>query len=89
MRLVEPSDQRFVQQASETLSEDLLEQLPSLNIGEAVVLGLMVKIPAIVKINKFEGKLSGGDIDIVSEWKRIREEELELEKAYNDITEEW
>ncbi|MCD6368907.1 MAG: ATP-binding protein [Thermoproteales archaeon] len=89
LRLVEPSDQRFVQQASETLSEDLLEQLPSLNIGEAVVLGLMVKIPAIVKINKFEGKLSGGDIDIVSEWKRIREEELELEKAYNDITEEW
>ncbi|MEE8403260.1 MAG: ATP-binding protein, partial [Candidatus Hydrothermarchaeaceae archaeon] len=39
MKLVEPSDQRHVQQASERLSDDLLSQLTSLNIGEAVVLG--------------------------------------------------
>ncbi|RLE82139.1 MAG: ATPase [Thermoprotei archaeon] len=89
LRLVEPSDQRYVQQASETLSEDLLEQLSSLNIGEAIILGLMVRIPAIVKIDKFEGKLSGGDIDIVGEWKKCSDRFLEVEKMYNDVVEDW
>lgn len=87
MRLVEPSDQRHVQQASERLSDDLLSQLTSLNIGEAVVLGLMTKIPALVKIDKFEGKLSGGDPDIIGEWQsaaRGRKEKVEKEKKEVD-----
>jgi DNA helicase HerA-like ATPase len=87
MRLVEPSDQRHVQQASERLSDDLLAQLPSLNIGEAVVLGLMTKIPALVKIDKFEGKLGGGDPDVVGEWQdtyRKEEERIEREKREID-----
>ncbi|NOZ58585.1 MAG: ATP-binding protein [Euryarchaeota archaeon] len=88
MRLVEPSDQRHVQQASERLSDDLLAQLSSLNIGEAVVLGLMTRIPALVKIDRFEGKLSGGDPDIVEEWQeRMRGEEDELERASREVEE--
>lgn len=70
LRLVEPSDLKYVQQASELLSEDLLQQLPSLNVGEAVVLGLMVKVPALVRIDEFAGHKGGGDPDIVSEWRR-------------------
>lgn len=93
MRLVEPSDKRHVQQASERLSDDLLEQLSSLNIGEAVVLGLMVKVPALVKIDRFEGKLSGGDPDIVREWQErsqeeedsIKQEEQEVEDLYSEM----
>ncbi|WP_456475304.1 helicase HerA domain-containing protein [Candidatus Pyrohabitans sp.] len=87
MRLVEPSDQRHVQQASERLSDDLLAQLSSLNIGEAVVLGLMTRIPALVKIDRFEGKLSGGDPDIIAEWetkKKSAEEEAERTKREVD-----
>lgn len=68
LRLVEPNDQRHVQQSSERLSDELLELLPSLNIGEAVVLGLMTRIPALVKIDKFKGKLVGGDPDVVKIW---------------------
>ena len=88
MRLVEPSDQHHVQQASERLSDDLLAQLPSLNIGEAVVLGLMTKIPALVKIDKFEGKLSGGDPDIIAEWQRtIKEKKKKTEKQRREVGE--
>ena len=88
MRLVEPSDQRHVQQASERLSDDLLAQLSSLNIGEAVVLGLMTRIPALVKIDKFEGKLSGGDPDIIEEWEqRSRSTEEEIERARREVEE--
>lgn len=93
MRLVEPSDQRHVQQASERLSDDLLSQLTSLNIGEAVVLGLMTKIPALVKIDKFEGKLKGGDPDIIGEWQegsaekkeRIKKERKEIDDLYGGM----
>lgn len=73
MRLVEPNDQSHVQMASEALSHDLMSQLPSLNKGEAVVIGQMVPVPALVKIDEFSGKLSGGDIDIVSQWKSAEE----------------
>ncbi len=93
MRLVEPSDQRHVQQASERLSDDLLVQLTSLNIGEAVVLGLMTRIPALVKIDRFKGKLSGGDPDIIKEWQEFAEkdrakaklEQEEIEELYSGM----
>jgi hypothetical protein len=75
LKLVEPNDQRHVQNASETLSEDLLEHLSSFNIGEAVILGMMTKVPALVKIDKFQGELSVGDIDIVKKWKEAKEEQ--------------
>lgn len=75
LRLVEPNDQRHVQSASESLSDDLVAQLPSLNIGEAILLGLMTKIPTLVKIDRFEGKIVGTDLDIVGEWKKTLEKE--------------
>lgn len=82
LRLVEPNDQRHVQSASESLSEDLINQLPSLNIGEALVLGLMTKIPTLVKINEFKGRQRGGDLDILDQWK------TEKEKAEKEIQEQ-
>lgn len=77
LRLVEPEDQRHVQSASESLSQDLVNQLPSLNVGEAIVLGLMSKVPTLVKIDEFRGRRHGDDMDIVSYFKNIKEKEAE------------
>ena len=77
LRLVEPEDQRHVQSASESLSQDLVNQLPSLNVGEAVVLGLMSKVPTLVKIDEFKGRLHGDDMDIVSYFADIGQKEQE------------
>ena len=77
LRLVEPEDQRHVQSASESLSQDLINQLPSLNVGEAIVLGLMSKVPTLVKIDEFKGRLHGDDMDIVSYFADIRQKEQE------------
>jgi DNA helicase HerA-like ATPase len=89
LRLVEPTDQNHVQRASESLSDDLIAQLPSLNIGEAIVLGLMTKIPTLVKVDEFQGKVSGGDLNIVEEWSRsIENNEKDLEeqrREYEDL----
>jgi hypothetical protein len=75
LRLVEPEDQRHVQSASESLSQDLINQLPSLNVGEAIVLGLMTKVPTLVKIDKFKGRQHGDDMDIVSHFINSEKEE--------------
>ena len=81
LRLVEPKDQKHVQAASESLSDDLVGQLPSLNIGEALVLGLMTKVPTLVKIDEFKGRSVGGDIDIVGAWSQsIKDKEENLER---------
>ena len=86
LRLVEPEDQRHVQSASESLSKDLVNQLPSLNVGEAIILGLSTKIPVLVKINKFKGRRHGDDMDIVSYFKDIeRKEKEEINNQEEDL----
>ena len=85
LRLVEPEDQRHVQSASESLSQDLVNQLPSLNVGEAVVLGLMSKVPTLVKIDEFKGRRHGDDMDIVSHFKQIKDrEEAEIQRQEDE-----
>nr|WP_295162757.1 ATP-binding protein [uncultured Methanobrevibacter sp.] len=86
LRLVEPEDQRHVQSASESLSQDLVNQLPSLNVGEAIVLGLMSKVPTLVKIDEFKGRRHGDDMDIVSHFKNIKERKAEELKRQEQET---
>ncbi|NPB04166.1 MAG: ATP-binding protein [Thermotogae bacterium] len=71
LRIVEPEDQKHVQRASETLSADLLQYLPSLNPGEAVLIGPFVKVPLLVKIRLSKVRSGGHDIDAISEWERF------------------
>ena len=86
LRLVEPEDQRHVQSASESLSQDLINQLPSLNVGEAIVLGLMTKVPTLVKIDKFKGRQHGDDMDIVSHFiNSQKDEEEEIKKQEDEL----
>ena len=86
LRLVEPKDQKHVQTASESLSAALVQKLPSLNIGEALVLGLMTKVPTLVKIDEFKGRQRGGDLDIIEQWMNYEEElQEEIEKERKDL----
>jgi len=86
LRLVEPEDQRHVQSASESLSQDLINQLPSLNVGEAIVLGLMTKVPTLVKIDKFQGRSHGDDMDIISFFKdSVEKEAEEIERQEDEL----
>lgn len=72
LKLVEPEDQLHVQRASENLSQELLEYLPSLNPGEAILIGNMVKIPVLVKIDKSNAKIQGHDPEVIEEWAKLK-----------------
>ena len=84
LKLVEPNDKRYVQNASETLSEELMDMLSDLNVGEAILLGMMTPIPALVKIDKAKRKTTGSDIMVHLEWRKWREKQGELEAETPD-----
>ena len=64
MRLTNPEDQNAVRRASESISESLLSDLPGLNVGEAVILGPLVRVPVMVRIAGRQSDEGGSDIDI-------------------------
>ncbi len=69
LRVVEPDDQAYVRRATEFLSEEMTSYLPSLNVGEAVVVGPMVRIPALVKVRLFAGKRGGESLRAYDMWR--------------------
>jgi len=75
LRMVEPEDIRYVQRASEELSDDIASLLPTLSPGEAVVIGSMAKLPALVKIDYYGRKRVGSDIDLAAEWAEAEEDD--------------
>jgi len=75
LKLVEPTDKKYVLETSDNLSEDMIEQLSAFNPGEALVIGPMVKLPMMVKIRRYDGKLAGRDPNLLEEWRKTLEEE--------------
>jgi len=72
MRLTNTSDQNAVADASEALSRELLNDLPGLNVGEAIVLGPIVRRPAIVNITQRATAEGGADRDVMADLERAR-----------------
>ncbi|MCX7845734.1 MAG: ATP-binding protein [Dictyoglomaceae bacterium] len=76
MKLTNPNDQNAVKEASEALSESLFRDLPGLNIGEAVIVGNLTRVPVIVKIGDRETAEGGYDIDLEKEFEKARRDSL-------------
>ena len=87
LRTVEPEDIRYIQRASEEMSDDIAGLLPTLNPGEAIVLGKMATLPALVKIDECspEEKPLGGDINVVGQWLQARRAKREVEEELEDL----
>lgn len=69
MRITNPQDQNAVASSSERLSQTLLEDLPGLNKGEAVIVGEMTRAPIMARVRKRTTKEGGSDIDILAKMK--------------------
>ncbi|RLF05409.1 MAG: ATP-binding protein [Thermoprotei archaeon] len=83
MRMTNPQDQKAVRESSERVSEDLINDLPGLNPGEAIIVGEVTRVPVMVKIRSRETREGGADIDVVSKLKEALNE-TELSKSYED-----
>ena len=84
MRMTNQADISAVSNSSERLSQELLEDLPSLEVGEAIIVGNLVKAPVMVKIRKRVSMEGGSDIDVVKEIEKFKKKKEELNlKALN------
>jgi hypothetical protein len=72
MKIVQEDDQHQIASAAESISKDLITQLTSLNVGDAVFVGQWVNLPAIVHIDEVKDKVVGSDKNAVSEWKHAK-----------------
>jgi len=84
MRMTNPEDQKAVRTSSERMSESLLNDLPGLNIGEAVIVGEITRAPVMVKIRPRETEEGGADIDVVKKLKEAEKEAEEEEKTKDE-----
>jgi DNA helicase HerA-like ATPase len=72
MKIIQEDDQRQISAAAESISKDLISQLTSLNVGDAVLVGQFVNLPSIVHIEEIKGKAIGSDQNAVGEWEIAR-----------------
>lgn len=74
LRITNPKDQQAVQNASEQLGVSLMQDLPGLNVGEAIIVGELTRVPVMVRVRKRRSREGGADIDLVEVLRRAREE---------------
>ena len=85
MRMTNPEDQKAVRKSSERMSESLLNDLPGLNVGEAVIVGEVTRAPVMVKIRQRETEEGGADIDVVGKLREAVKEAEEEEKSRDEV----
>lgn len=83
MRLTNPIDQGFVKKLLPDTLGTLIEKMPSLKQGEALLIGESVILPSIVQIDKCENEPSSNDIPYwelwKEEWKNMNVEKIKDE----------
>lgn len=85
LRITNPLDQKAVLESGENISQAVIDDLPSLNVGEAILVGQFVKVPVNIKVRQRESQEGGGDIDVVSLLREAREERREKNSASGDL----
>ena len=69
MRLTKPNDQSYVKKLLPDTLGNLIEKMPSLKAGEALLIGESVVLPSIVQIDKCDSPPSSNDIPYWELWK--------------------
>ena len=73
LRLTNTSDKNSVQSVAPNNMSTLMELLPSLRIGEAIIVGESIIIPSRVRIDLVEPRPSSTDPKLVENWKKVFE----------------
>lgn len=69
MRLTNPTDQSYVNRLLPDAMGSMMNKLPSLKVGEALLLGEAVVLPSVVQIGRCAPEPSSNDIPYLQLWK--------------------
>lgn len=84
MRLTNPEDQNYVKRLLPDTLGNLTETLPTLQSGEALLIGESIVLPSLVKIDRCDPEPKSSDIEYFEIWK-----EQWKDVNFNSILEEW
>lgn len=87
-RIINSEDQRSIEQASESMASSTVDELPGLNVGEAIITGPAVNIPVTAKIRERKTQHGGEDVDIPGLLERAGEEAEEDDTISYQVGEE-
>lgn len=85
MRLTNPNDQNYVKRLLPDTFGELINKMPSLKVGEALLIGDAAVIPSIVQIDECEEKPSSNDIPYYDLWKE-EWKDLNIEEIISEWT---
>ena len=74
LRITNPLDQKAILESGEAISQSVIDDLPSLNVGEAILVGEFVKVPVNIRVRPRESMEGGGDVDVAGLLREAREE---------------
>ncbi|MBS1263676.1 MAG: DNA double-strand break repair helicase HerA [Methanonatronarchaeales archaeon] len=83
MRITNPADQQQVRQSVESVSQDIVDALPALSTGEAIVSGAALNTPVTAKVRERVTPHGGEtETDPASQWRAALrdEEDLDVER---------
>lgn len=83
MRLTNPNDQNYVKKLLPDTFGNLINKIPSLKVGEALLIGDATIMPSIVQIEECEHKPSSNDIPYFDLWKE-EWKDLDFEQIINE-----
>ena len=68
MKIIQEDDQRQIASATESTSRELISQLTSLNVGDAVLVGQWTNLPSMVHVEEVKEKKMGADQSATKAW---------------------
>lgn len=73
MRIINPVDQSKIAESVESMGRDLIQELPSLSKGQAVLAGASVNTPVLINVRTRKTRHGGQDLDAPKEWRKYFE----------------
>ena len=84
MRLTNPNDQSYVSKLLPDTLNSLINTLPSLQQGEAILIGEAIVMPSLIYMDKCVLEPSSSDIKYLQVWK-----EAWKDVVFSDLIEKW
>ncbi len=80
MRIVNPYDQENIKKSVESIGKDLIDELPGLTKGQAIVSGVAVNTPILIRVRERMTKHGGESKNAPAEWDRWSRKMMNEEK---------
>ena len=84
MRIVNPTDQENIRRSVESIGRDLIDELPGLTKGQAIVAGVSVNAPILIRVRERLTKHGGAGKIAPEEWRRWSEKNKEEKIKFKD-----